>query len=295
MENAEHDGRVGTQVIQRAALFLKLLAANNRTGLRLVDLHRAAGVRRATAHRILQGLVAEQLVRQEQRTKRYFLGGLIYEMGLAAAPRSALRDICHPFIRAVAEQTGDTVFLTIRSGFDGVCIDREEGAFPVKAFVLEVGRRRPLNVGAGATAILGALADEEIDRICAINRHRTVEQFPRYSEPALRERIARARETGYTLNDVLEVPGIRSLAIPIRNAQGQPVAAISVSAMTLRLEGERLVAVKSYVGAAVLAIEDVLRHGLEGADRIAFRTSAALLESDSVPLRPKPAAAALRR
>jgi DNA-binding IclR family transcriptional regulator len=248
----------GTQAIQRAVALLRLLAAHNRTGMRLVDVYRAAGLERATVHRILQGLVAEQLVRQDKASKRYYLGSLLYEIGLAAAPRPALRDLCHPHLRTVAEQTGDTVFLTIRSGFDGVCIDRAEGAFPIKAFVLEVGRRRPLNIGAGATAILGALPDEEIASICAVNRGRTLERYPNYSEAELLQRIARYRRTGYLLNEVQEVPGVRSLGMAIRGADRAPLAALSVSTVAARLAGERVEEVASYVGEAVRAIEATL-------------------------------------
>src|ERR1700712_568460 len=95
----------GTQSIQRAALLLRLLASHHRTGLRLVELYRKAELERPTAHRILHGLVAERLVMQDQASKRYFLGPLLYEIGLAAAPRSPLRDICHRHLVDLAERT----------------------------------------------------------------------------------------------------------------------------------------------------------------------------------------------
>lgn len=252
---ATHESVRGTQTIERAAALLRLIGANNRTGMRLVDLYTAAGLERPTAHRLLQGLIAERLVRQDSKTKHYFLGSLMYEMGLAAAPKADLRDICHPHLLSIADRTGDTVFLTLRSSFDGVCVDRAEGAYPIKVFVLEVGRRRPLNVGAGSVAILSALSDEEVDRICNVNAEVLRERFPRYSETLMRERIARARETGYVIQDVLEVENVRSIAAPIRSANGRPIGAISVSALYSRLEGDRLETVSSYLFEAIRAIQ----------------------------------------
>src|SRR5690606_7313088 len=111
----------------------------------------------------------------------------------------------------LAEQTGDTVFLTVRSGFDGVCVDRKEGSYPVKAFVLEPGRRRPLGVGAGNVAILASLPEDEIARICAVNRSRIQQKYPRYSEDELARRIERTQALGYTVFDVLETTGVRSV------------------------------------------------------------------------------------
>lgn len=250
--------RDGTQLIHRSAMILRVLAANNRLGMRLVDIYRAAQLERPTAHRILQGLVAEQLIRQDHRSKRYFLGNLLYEIGLAAAPGQSLRDISHPYVQALAEQTGDTVFLCVRSGFDAVCIDRQEGAHPIKAFVLDVGRRRPVNVGASGMAILSALPKAQAANIIKVNHERTVERYPQYSVKSLEERLARARKTGFVVNDVLEVPGVRAVAMAIRDTSGQPIGAISVSAVIARLESTRLEMVRSYIGSAVAEIQSRL-------------------------------------
>ncbi len=115
-----------------SAALLRSVSARNRLGARLIDLCTEVNIERPTAHRILQGLVSEGLIRQDETTKRYFLGSMIYEMGLAASPRTNMRDLCHAHLQQIAQATGDTVFLTTRTGFDGVCIDRAEGAFPIK-------------------------------------------------------------------------------------------------------------------------------------------------------------------
>ena len=254
-DGLDADASLGTQVIRRTAVLLRLLTAHNRIGMRLVDLYRGAGIQRSTAHRLLQGLVAERLVTQHQQSKRYFLGLAIYEMGLAAAPPLQLRDLCQPHLLAVAEQTGDTVFLSVRSGFDGVCIDRKEGAFPIKAFVLEPGRRRPLSVGSGNIAILSGLPDDEITRICAANQARVTERYPRYSDAEFERRLGEVRRTGYALTDVLETVGVRAVAMRIRDASGEAFAAISVSTLNSRLEGERVREVVTYLADAVAAVE----------------------------------------
>lgn len=231
----------GTQTIQRAALLLRLLSAHNRTGLRLVDLYQKADLERSTTHRILQGLIAERLAAQHPSSKRYFLGSHIYEMGLAAAPPFNLRDLCHPHIKELAETTGDTVFLVTRSGFDGVCLDRAEGTFPIRVFIMEVGRTRPLNIGGCNIAIMSTLHDDEIERICLVNRERVTSGYPNYSERVLRERIAKVRSDGYVVNEILEVPNARSIAVPVHTSfEGAASAAISISAVAGRIAGQRV-------------------------------------------------------
>ncbi|MDB6002668.1 MAG: transcriptional regulator, IclR family [Rhizobacter sp.] len=254
----------GTQSIERAALLLRLIADNNRTGLRLVDLYQTAGLQRPTAHRILQSLTSERLVKQDSKTRRYFLGPQLYEMGLAAAPKAPLHDICHRHLQVLADRSGDTVFLTERSRFDGVCTDRVEGAYPIKVFALDIGRRRPLNVGAGSLAILSALSDVEVDRIFSANLERTSERYSDYSEQLQRECVEAGRQKGYVLHDILGVPGVRAIGVPIRNAEGQPVAGISISTLVSRLEGERVRQLASYLFEAQRAIEpEVIAFSME--------------------------------
>ncbi|ARP89148.1 IclR family transcriptional regulator [Bordetella genomosp. 9] len=254
---------VGTQTLHRAVALLRLITAHNRTGSRLVDLYRRTGLERPTAHRILQGMIAEQLIRQDSKSKRYYLGSLLYEMGLAAAPKLALRDICHPYLEAIAEHTGDTVFMTVRSGFDGVCVARADGSFPIKMFVHDVGRHRPLNVGAGGLAVLSALPDEDVQRICRINVERTRRKNPRFTEAQLRASIAATRRRGYATNKVMDDPPVHSVGLVVRYPDGSPAAGISVSTLASRLGKDRLEMVVRCLGDAVESIEAELRKHIE--------------------------------
>lgn len=234
-EQETEENRSGTQMITRCAILLKLITAENRHGLRLVQLYKAAGFTRPTTHRILQALVTERMIVQDEKSKRYHLGSLIYEMGLAAATSYDLRDLCQPFLKQVAAETGDTVFLTIRSGFDGVCAARAEGAYPVKAFVLDVGRHRPLNIGGGAVALLSGLQDDEIERIYRANEERLTRDYSGFDVDLMWERIEQVRTKGYFVNQVLEAPEIHALAVPIFGQHGAPVGALSISALKKRL------------------------------------------------------------
>lgn len=230
----------GTQALHRAVELLKLIASFNRTGMRLVDLYRVAGMERPTAHRILQGLIAEQMVYQDQHSKRYHLGPLLYEMGLAAAPKVALRDLFWPYLKIIAEQTQDTVFMTVRSGFDGVCVARAEGSYPIKVFTVDVGRHRPLNTGAGGTALLAAMPDLEAERISRVNVERMASQHPGLSIETVRANITGTRRKGYALQKVLAAPGAMAVGIAVLNPDGSPAAGISVSTLASRLGRNRL-------------------------------------------------------
>ncbi|MCL4744241.1 MAG: IclR family transcriptional regulator [Burkholderiaceae bacterium] len=251
----------GTQSIERAAQVLRVIASRNSTGLRLVDISRHAKLERPTAHRILKCLMAEGMVRQDSRTHRYFLGHLVFELGLAASSSFNLRDICRPALERLAEKTGDTVFLTIRSGYDAVCIDRKEGSFPIKALTLDVGTRRPLGVGAGGLALLMSLPEQAVDEIVSANALR-LGAYNDLTSRSLMNMINRCKELGYAVNDVHITPGASSVGLPIRSRFSEPFLAISIGAISSRMSAERQEEIASLIGLEVAQLEKSLEHSV---------------------------------
>ena len=230
--------RAGTQSIQRATLLVRIIAARGRLGLRLSEVAQYAHLERSTTRRILKCLVAEGLAMQDAATHRYFLGPLVFELGLAAAPRFNIVDICRSSLADIAERTGDTVFLVVRSGYESVCVDRKEGSVPSKTLTLDVGTRRPLGAGAGGLALLMDLPDEAVDEIASANARR----LPAYNGlnvPSLMRLLRRARTLGYALNDNHITPGATSVGLPIRSRFGSPFAAVSVGAISSRMTARR--------------------------------------------------------
>jgi DNA-binding IclR family transcriptional regulator len=228
----------GAQSIHRAAQLLRAIASRGRDGARLVDLTQHTRLEQPTARRILKSLIAEGIVTQEAANRRYLLGHLVFELGLAAAPQFSLQRLCEPSLLRIAEKTGDTVFLSVRSGFDTVCIDRKEGAFPIRTLTLDIGTRRPLGVGAGGIALLMGLAEADVDEILATNEQRLL-RFAGIDTALLKSMIARAQELGYALNDRQVTPGAMSVGLPLANRYGPPVAAISVGAISNRMGAAR--------------------------------------------------------
>jgi DNA-binding IclR family transcriptional regulator len=239
-KNDETNSRLsGTQSIERALLLLREIAAHNRGGSRLLDLATRTGLQRPTVHRMLKCLTVEGMVQQDPDTHRYYLGSMVFELGLTAAPRFNLRDICHPAMNRIADATGDTVFLTQRSGgLDAVCVDRLEGTFPIKTFTLEIGMRRPLGVGTGSLAILSALGEDELRAIINNNAPR----LPEYglTPSSLLSQVKRAQKLGYAVREMPSLAGVRSIGHALHNQSGVAFAALSVSAISSRMNEKRI-------------------------------------------------------
>lgn len=227
----------GTQSIHRAITMLREIAVFQK-GMRLVDIANAMELERPTAHRILKGLMSQGMVTQDPTTKCYRLGHVTYELGLAASPSFNLKEICQPILARMAEQTADSVYLVVRSGFDSVCIDWLEGSYPIKTRTLDVGMRRPLGIGAASVALMLGLSDAEVDQVIAINTPR-MPSFGRITGDRLREVLAKSRKAGYAINEEDVLPGVSAIGAPILPRTGQPYAAVSIAGINSRLAGPR--------------------------------------------------------
>lgn len=221
----------GTQVVERCTQLLRLVANANQQGARVVDLWQLSGLRRSTAMRLLSGLEANGLVRRVEKDKRYLLGPLVYELGLAANRAYQQPPPVLEWLGGLAQKIGDTVYLVRRSGDDSVCVARVEGPYPVQVKTVDVGTRRPMGASAGGLAILTALAPAEIRAIVARNRTqlRPYEELYRRST---RMAISDTLRQGYVYMPTHIAPRVSALAVSVPGASDY---AVSTSALDFRL------------------------------------------------------------
>lgn len=228
----------GARVIRRAVSLLREVSAARGNGATLKMLADSAGLPQPTAHRLLKVLQAEGMLERDPASRAYRLGSLLYEFGLAAAPRVDARRLCAGTLGRITRAVGDTTYLNCRSGNDALCLDRREGSFEIHALPIEVGNRRPLGVGAGALAILANLPSAEVDGVIEANARRyrrhglTVERIRLYVE------ATRAR--GFAITSGRIVARYRGVAIAIGNGIGGTPASLSVVAVAERLDPRRI-------------------------------------------------------
>jgi DNA-binding IclR family transcriptional regulator len=227
----------GVQSVERALKLLKLVSARNREGIRLIELVTLSRLEKPTVHRLLKQLVASGMLMQGA-DKRYHLGQFAYELGLSAALHFRMRETCEPFLQRIATETGDTAFLIVQSGMDSFCVDRKTGSFPIKVFSVEVGHRQPLGVGGGGLALLSALPDSEVNEVLEANDAR-LSSYGGMTTEALRNLIDSTRERGYSVISDFAVVGVTGVGRAILDRTGRPLAAISVSTVSQRMDKAR--------------------------------------------------------
>ena len=228
----------GSQSISRAIYLLSMVAAEGKTGgARLSSIAEKAGLHMATTRRILQALVSDGLLGFDPDTKIYTVGPAILSFAAMGNPWFARLDIFRPVLDRIAEATHDTVFFSVRSGTEAVCLARREGGFPIKVLSLETGSRRPLGVGAPSAAILAFLSQEEQQLIIKQNAALYLQHNKLQAQDVV-SMITLARHTGFAFDDGKVIPDVHGVAIPIL-VDGKAVASVGVVTISARMEIER--------------------------------------------------------
>jgi len=227
----------GSQSVGRALALLRLVAGKNRTGVGLTQAMEASGLSKATVHRLLKEMLGSGLLMQGSH-RRYHLGQFAYELGMVASSHFQVREICAPFLERIAADTGDTVFLVMRSGNDSFCLDRHSGSFPIKVYTVEVGNRQPLGVGAGGLALLSFLTGPERSEVLEAIEDR-IPSYQGLSRGALEHAIDQTRQSGHSLIANHVVQGVTGVGVPVLDRIGRPIVAVSVATISSRLETDR--------------------------------------------------------
>ena len=226
----------GAQSASKALALLKLVGNYHPQGVRLKDLIAETGQDRSTVHRLLTCLVDEGFLERATPSKAYRLGMEAMQLGLMSGAMVPVVDRFRPVMQRLARQSGDTVFLIVRSGDHALCLHREEGPYPVKAFVVEPGSRRLLGVSSVGMSILSRLPEPEVH--AHHQRHAAQYLRLRLTGDTLMRAVSDTRKKGYSeAHDFRadETNGVGCSFCLSRNTY----AGISIAAIHARMPPER--------------------------------------------------------
>jgi DNA-binding IclR family transcriptional regulator len=237
--DGDEDRGPAIQSIARAAAVLRALEAGGSDGRTLTAVARDTGFAKGTTHRLLQALTEIGFVYQDLGTRCYRLGAALGLLSRHAFQQD-IASLARPALQRLAAASGDTISLSVPEGRSSVCIDRELGAFPIRNLSLDVGQLRPLGVGSGSLALLAFMPADEIEVIIARNAV-WLHDYPAYHPDALRKMVRQTQSQGFSYVDGLIIPGVNAVGVPIFDADRRPTAALSITAIAVRISGDRTV------------------------------------------------------
>ena len=224
------------QSIERISLILDILGQSPQ-GISIRELSGKVKLPKGTTHRLLSSLSYLGYVRQDSKTRNYFLGFKLVELGNLLLSQLDLRKEAEPFLRDLAERTKETVHMVVMDRDEVVYIDKVETEQNPSGLRMasRIGLRNPPHSCAVGKVLLADLSDEALDHsLRGKNLSKRTENT--MTDPAqLREHLKQVKKQGYAVDDEENEKGIRCVGAPIRNETGKAVAAVSISGPAFRV------------------------------------------------------------
>jgi IclR family transcriptional regulator, acetate operon repressor len=246
------------QSLSRALGLLNAIAARE-GGMALSDVARTVGLAVSTAHRLLSTLQQEGFVRFDEERGVWIVGVQAFIVGSAFLSSRELTAIARPVMRGLMEQSGETVNLAVEDRGEAIYVAQVECRKMMRAIARPGGRAMMHASGVGK-ALLAAMDAGAVKAI--VDQHGLSGETAKTIRTlnALRNELEQVRQRGYAIDDEENGVGLRCVAAAIFDEHRQPVAALSLSGPTARIEDKML----APLGAAVQAAADEITRALGG-------------------------------
>lgn len=190
---------------------------------------RACDLPRSTAYHLVNAMIAEGFVVHLEDERRFGLGVAAFEVGSGFARQEPLQRIARRPLAALVDTTGYGGHLAVLHGRDVLYVieERAPGRPPL---VTDVGVRLPAHLTASGRAILMALPSSQVralypDRAAFVDRRGTGPT----TLTGLRTVLSEARQRGFATEDGEVTDGLASVAAPVLDHNGHPVAAVALT------------------------------------------------------------------
>lgn len=219
-------------VVNALAKGLRVLEAftAERREMTLSEVGAAAELDPGTTHRMLNTLVLAGYVAKVEGSRRFRLTLKVTDLGLNAIARTDIRDVSRPILRSLVGALSEAASLGVLDGGDVVYVERVRAGVSRIGIDIRIGTTIPASSSAIGIAMLAFLPLAELERILATPpRPGGIPPVPT-PRAAVDGLLAQTRADGFALMDSIYNSGMRVIAVPVFDADGHPLAAISVAA-----------------------------------------------------------------
>lgn len=228
-----------TQSVRRA---LEVLASLEEGPKTLEDCAVLLGVHKSTVLRLLQTMEAQRFVTHDAR-HRYMLGSRLFELANSALAQRSVRDIVRPHLEELNRRTGQTVHLAAYESGTVIYIDKLEARSGIQMYS-RVGLSAPLHATAVGKVLVADLPESERERVAAGLDYVPLTESTITSAGEYLAELARVRADGFARDHREHESFINCIGAPIRDGSGSVVAAVSLSAPTVSLTDQEVLALR---------------------------------------------------
>jgi IclR family pca regulon transcriptional regulator len=203
----------------------------DRPAMTLSQVAQTVDLSRATARRVLHTLV--ELGYVEQNDRQFALSPRVMQLGFAYISSQSWIDRAVPLMKSLSERFHESCSAAILEGTEIIYVARIP-ARRIMSAALAVGSRLPAFHSSMGRIQLGFLDEAEIWRRLKSLRIEPLTPATITDLQALYERIRDDHRQGFSIVDEELERGLRSIAVPIADRDGQCVGAINLSTHSTR-------------------------------------------------------------
>jgi IclR family pca regulon transcriptional regulator len=200
--------------------------SEHRHHLTIAQVSQTTGLSRAAVRRCLYTL--NQLGYVGEADRRFFLKPLVLTLGHSYLSSTPLATLAQPYLDKVSETLGESCSVAVLDGDDIVYVCRSAETRIISINLL-VGARLPAYCTSMGQVLLAQLPADALDaylgRVQLIARTSSTTT----TTAKLRKRLKAVRDADHALLDQELEVGLRSIAVPVRDARGTVIAAMNVS------------------------------------------------------------------
>lgn len=242
--------------LRNACRILKVLGRHP-DGLKAADLARDLKIPVTTTLRIMTTLSLEGLARKVDG--RFELGPVLIQLGNAALAGTEVRDLALPLLQKLTALTDETAHIAIPCDDRALIVAVQDSPHPLRA-ASRPGFLADLHCSSTGKVFLGFIHRDRIAELMAANPPARRTPQTQVTVAAIRKESELTRKRGFSLDNEEFHPGVRCLAAPVFNSTGQVVAAIGITAATVRFTEARVPEMAEKVRSVAAELSRLLGH-----------------------------------
>ena len=232
--------------LRNACRILKLLGSSTGS-FKAADIGRRLGIPVTTTLRIMTTLHLEGLVRKEGN--QFELGPVLIQLGTASLAGTEIRTTALPVLEKLTGQIDETCHLAIPCDDRSLIVAVQDSPHPLRA-ASRPGFLAELHCSSTGKTFLAFLHQSRIEEIITRFQPSKRTAHTQTTLTEIRRETEITRKRGFSLDDEEFHLGVRCLAVPVFASDSTCVAAIGITAATVRFPKERIPQMAADVKAA---------------------------------------------
>lgn len=230
MNKIDHKNSDRAQSLYKGLIILQSFGEGS-SEMTLTEVANLVNMNKATTRRFL--LTLADLGYLIQRGKKFSLTPKVMTLGYHYLNHQPWWQLANPVVKEVSDRLAESCSIGALSGNQLIFVARAQGPRAL-TINLTPGRVVPVNTAAIGRVLLAEKSDSEIDDFFVKTKLEKMTEYTITDKEKLKSILRDVKRDGYSIvNQELEL-GLLAAAVPIRDIQGNAVAAIGISTQAQR-------------------------------------------------------------